>query len=114
MAFGTRVQFDAVRELAFGSIGASYSAIGTAITDHARLVCFSNSCDDEVYISLDGTTNNFRLAANSFKLLDLSTNKIRDDGFFIPVGTIFYVKRVSGAPTEGAVWVEVMSATGGV
>ncbi len=114
MAFGTRAEFDEVREVAFGSIGASYSAIGTALTDHARIIRFVNSTDDEVYISSDGSTNNFRMSANSFILFDFSTNKIRDDGLFVAIGTQFYVKRVSGAPTEGAVWIEVVSATGGV
>jgi hypothetical protein len=114
MAFGTRAQFDAVRELAFGSITTSYAAVGAALTDHARLVVITNSSDAEVYVSLDGTTNNLRLAANSFKLFDFSTNKIRDDGLFVTMGTVFYAKRVSGAPSTGAVWIEVVSATGGV
>jgi hypothetical protein len=114
MAFGTRAQFDAVRELAFGSITTSYAAVGAALTDHARLVVITNSSDAEVHVSLDGTTNNLRLAANSFKLFDFSTNKIRDDGLFVTMGTVFYAKRVSGAPSTGAVWIEVVSATGGV
>lgn len=114
MAFGTRVNFEPIREQAFGSIGASYAAIGTATVDHARLVSISNSTDADVYISLDGTTNMLRVASNSFKLFDLTTNKVSDDGFFIAEGTIFYVKRVSGAPTSGTVWIEVMYALGGV
>lgn len=114
MAFGTRAEFDAVREIAFGSISGSYTAIGSSLTDHARIVILSNSTNAEVYISVDGTTNNFRLAANSFKLIDFATNKIRDDGLFVPIGTTFYVKQVSGAPGSGAVWIEVISATGGV
>lgn len=114
MAFGTKVDFDAVREISFGSISASYTAIGTALTDHARLFCISNSTDVEVYISFDGVTNHLRLAANSFKLFDLTANEVQEDGFFLSVGTSFYVKRVSGAPASGAVWVEVLAATGGV
>lgn len=114
MAYGTRAQFDAVRELAFGSISGSYAALGTALTDHARIVRIANGTDAQIYVSVDGSTNNFRLAANSFALFDFSTNKIRDDGLFVAVGTQFYAKQVSGAPTSGAVWVEVVSAAGGV
>lgn len=113
MAYGTRVAFDAVRELAFGSISGTYAALGTPTADNARLLSISNSTDADVYISFDGTTNHLRLVANSFKLLDLSANKIRDDGLFIAVGTQVYVKQVSGAPTSGAVWAEIMSAEGG-
>ena len=114
MAYGTRATFDAVRELAFGSVGASYTAVGSALSDHARIVCMNNSTNEDVYISVDGTTNNFRLAANSFRLIDFSSNKIRDDGLFVSIGTVFYAKRVSGAPTSGTVWIEVTFATGGV
>lgn len=114
MAFGTRAQLDNVREVAFGSISGTYAAIGTALTDHARLIRFVNSTDVQVYISDDGVNNKLRLAANSYILFDFSANKIRDDGLFFPVGSQFYVKQVSGAPGSGAVWVEVVSAAGGV
>lgn len=113
MAFGTRVAFDAVRELAFGSISGTYAALGTPTSDNARLLSISNSTNADVYISFDGTTNHLRLVANSFKLFDLSANKIRDDGLFIAIGTQIYVRQVSGAPTNGAVWAEIMSAEGG-
>lgn len=114
MAFGTRAQFDAVREVAFGAISGTFTPIGGPLTDHARIVIFTNSTNVEVYISADGIVNNFRMAANSFKLIDFSTNKIRDDGLFVSIGTQFYVKEVAGAPGSGAVWIEVISAAGGV
>jgi hypothetical protein len=114
MAYGTRASFDTVRELAFGSISGTYAAVGTALTDNARIICMNNSTNADMYISVDGTNNYFRLAANSFRLIDFSSNKVRDDGLFVSVGTIFSVKQVSGAPTTGAVWIEVTFATGGV
>ena len=114
MAYGTRAAFEAVREVAFGSVGATYSALGAAVGDHARLVRFVNTGNAEVYISLDGATNHIRLAAGSFFLIDLSSNKVRDDGLFISVGTVFYVKYVTGALGSGDVWCEVMYAEGGV
>lgn len=114
MAFGTRVQFDAVRELAFSGISGSYATVGTPLTDHARIINFNNSTNVDIYISLDGTTNNLRLAANTFQLFDFSTNKIQDDGLFVPIGTQFYAKQVSGAPASGTVWIEVISGAGGV
>ena len=114
MAYGTRAQFDSVREVAFGGISGTYAAIGTSLTDHARIVRIANGTDAQIYVSVDGTNNNFRLAANSFALFDFSTNKIRDDGLFVAVGTQFYVKQVSAAPTTGSIWIEVVFAVGGV
>lgn len=114
MAYGTRVWFEPLRELAFGSIGAAYTAIGTGTVDYTRLFTISNSTDVDVYISLDGSTDNIRLSAGSAKVFDLTANKVQDDGFFIKKTTVFYVKRTAmGAPTTGSVWVEVMAAEGG-
>ena len=53
------------------------------------------------------------MAANSFLIIDLSTNKIRDDGLFLAIGTQFYVKQVTG-PSSGSVWIEVIHGEGGV
>lgn len=114
MSYGRYAAFEAVREAAFGAIAAAYTAIGTATTDYARVVSFFNSTDKDVYISLDGTTNHIRLASGSGQVIDVSTNKIRDDGLFIPKGTIFYQKRAAGAPSSGSVWIQVLYAQGGV
>lgn len=113
MAFGTKVQFEELRSLAFGSISGSYAAVGSATTDHARLVCFTNATNADLYISLDGITNHLIVPANGFKLLDLTANKVRDDGLFISKETIFYTKQVS-APSSGSLWIEVMYASGGI
>jgi len=114
MAYGRKVEFEAVREAAFGAIGAAYAALGTALTDHARIVSFYNTSDAEVYISFDGVNDHIRLASGSFQLFDLTANKVRDDGYFLANGTVIYQKRVGAAPTSGAVWAEVIVAAGGV
>lgn len=111
MAYGTRIAFDTVRELAFGSIIASYTAVGTPLTRHARIISFNNSTDAFIYISLDGVNNHLLLAPNSFQLFDFSANLIRDDGLFVAEGTQFYVK-TAGAPTKGEVWIEVITGIG--
>ena len=114
MAYGTRVRFEAIREAAFGTIGAAYSAVGSATGDHTRLAAIFNSTDADVYIPLDGVTNHLRIASGSGQIFDLTTNKVRDDGLFIAQGTTFYVKRAAGAPSSGLVWIEVLYADGGV
>jgi hypothetical protein len=113
MAFGTRVRFETLRSVAFGSITGSYAAVGSAATDHIRQVCFTNLTDANMLISLDGTNNNIIVPANGFKLLDFTTNKVQDDGFFMDVGTTFYIKYVS-APSSGTFYIETIYASGGV
>lgn len=114
MAYGRRAEFEAVREVAFGGIGATYAPLGAIITDNARIIGITNTTNTEVYISFDGITNHLRIAAYSFKLYDLTTNKVRDDGYFLARGTQIYQKRVAVAPTLGALWAEVIIATGSI
>jgi len=113
MAYGRVAKFEPIREAAFGAIGAGYSAVGTLTTDYTRIITFTNETDVDVYISFDGVTNHLRVVSGSSKVFDITTNKVRDDGLFIPKGTIFYVKRVAGAPSAGVVSIEVMYAAGG-
>lgn len=114
MAYGKRATFSAVRELDFGSISGTYAAVGTPTADHSRIISFQNGCNQDLYISLDGTTDNLRIAANSFKLFDLTTNEAGNEGLFLEVGTQIYVKEVSASVTSGTFWVEILFAEGGV
>lgn len=113
MAYGTRVQFNPIGVIAFGSLTNSYQAFGNAMPGHARLVRFCNSTDKDILVSADGVNDNLRIAANSFALFDFSTNRIQDDGLFVQKGDQFYVKYVA-APSQGAAWIEVITAAGGV
>jgi hypothetical protein len=113
MAFGTRVQFNPIGSVAFGSITGSYVAFGAPMPGHARIIRFCNSTNTDFLISADGVTDHIRVAANSFILFDFSTNRVQDDGLFVQKGDQFYIKYVS-APGSGAAWIEVITASGGV
>ena len=113
MAFGTRIQIDSVREIAASSISGSYTSLGVPTIDNSRIIILTNATGQEVYISFDGINDHFRMAGNSFKLLDFSANKVRDDGLFLSAGTQISVKFVSTTTVSGDVWVEVIHAEGG-
>lgn len=108
MAYPKRLLFEAIREVAFGAITANYAAVGAAIASPARLVRLTNDTDQDLYFSIDGTTNHMRLPPYSFLLLDLTANKVRDEGAFIAQGTIFYIKHTGAAPGSGNAWIEVI------
>jgi len=114
MAYGRRVAFEAIREVAFGGIGAAYAALGAPLEDNARLIMITNITDAEVYISLDGIVNHLRFAPSSYITIDITANKVRDDGYFIATGTTIYQKRVAAAPTAGSLWVEIMTTSSGI
>ena len=113
MAYGRRVQFEPIREVAFGGIGAGYTAIGGATIDYTRMVSMFSTLDAEVYISLDGINDHIRIPVTLGRVWDFNANKI-DDAFFIGKETTFYIKRVAGAPTSGNFWIEVTYAGGGL
>lgn len=114
MAYGRNARFEPIREVDFGSIGAAYSDVGTLTTDYTRLFSITNTTDVDLYFSLDGATDHIRVVSGSAKVYDITTNKVRDDGMFLPKGTVFSVKRADGAPSSGLVSIEVMYASGGV
>lgn len=108
MGYPKRLRIDAIRTVAFGGIGAAYAAVGAALTEPCRIFCLTNLTDVDVYFSLDGVTDHFIVPSNSFKLIDITANKVRDEGFFISEGTVFYIVRVAGAPTTGSAYIEVL------
>ena len=113
MAFGTRVFFENLRELNFGDFSGTYVPLGISFVNSVRLITLNNSTNQEIYISLDGINDHLRMAQNSFKLFDLSSNKVRDDGLFISSGTQIFIRYVSTIGTSGSIWLEAMYAEGG-
>ncbi len=112
MAFGTKATFDELRQIS-APLTFEYQAVGPPLADHARLIRIVNDLG-ELFISFDGVTDHIRMTDNSFFILDFSANKVRNDGLFLPVGTTFFTKLVSGSPLIGTLWIEVVSAKGGV
>ena len=108
MAYPQELTFDTIRSVAFGGIGAAYAAVGAAFTRPVRLIKVSNATDAAVFFSLDGTNDQDFIPANGFILYDLTANKVRDDGAFLRQGQNVYIKRVSGAPTSGSVYITVI------
>ena len=109
--FTSKAQVDGIRTLAFGSIGATYTAVGTSFAFQARIICFTNTTNQNVFFSMDGVTDQLIVTANSFKLLDVTVNHrpINQDDFCFAIGTQWYV-RYAAAPSSGAVYIEVVYA----
>lgn len=114
MAYGTRAAWETIRVVAFGSINATFTALGGILGHHTRQFRFVNTTNADISISVDGATEIIRMAAGSSFVNDLSTNKVQDDGLFLAEGTQFYIQYASGAPTSGSFWLEVMYAQGGI
>jgi hypothetical protein len=109
--FTTRAQVDAIRTLAFGSIGATYTAIGGPFAYQSRIICFTNTTNADVLFSMDGVTDEVIVPAGGFKLFDVTMNHrpVNMDDFCFSIGTQWYVRYLS-APTSGSVYLEVVYA----
>lgn len=104
MGLGTRILPEAQRSLAAASVTAGYAKIGTPFAHPALFVMFINATDQDVQISLDGSTDNFPLLSRSAFVFDVSSDKVVDRGLFIAQGTQVWAKQI-GVPTTGSVYV---------
>lgn len=103
--------FDQLRTVAFGSITASYVALGTPFTHMVRMVILTNNTDKDVLVSIDGVNDFLYMVKGTFKLLDISTNRETACNWYLPIGTQFYVKYVA-APGSGNFFIEAMYGIG--
>jgi len=104
MSVLTRLKIDRLRSLAFGSIVANYTAIGTRFEFPTRMVIIQNFTDADLMFSATGNTDHIPIRANSSMVLDGTANKTTDTGFFFIAGTTFHVKRIE-TPTKGTVYI---------
>jgi len=102
---------DEIRTVAFGGISGTYAPVGSPQAFQARIICFTNTTNADVFFSMDGSTNQLIVPAGSFKLFDITTNHrpVNQDDFVFANGTQWYVKQVS-APTSGSVYLEIVYA----
>jgi hypothetical protein len=105
-----RVQFDALRSLAYTGVSSSYAAVGTAFTRPARIVKITNTMDADATISFGGGIDNDYVPAGGFVLYDYCANMATQGGYMVQaIGTVVSAK-TSGSPSKGAVYVTVIEA----
>lgn len=109
--FTTKAKVDVLRTTAFGSITGSYVAVGTPFAFQGRIICFTNTTNEDVLFSMDGSTDALIVPAGSFKLFDVTMNHrpVNMDDFCFAIGTQWYVK-YTAAPSSGAIYIEVVYA----
>ena len=111
MSFTNKAQCDTLRTIAFGTVGATFTAVGAPLSFQARIICFTNTTNEDLIFSMDGVHDQLIVPAGSFKLFDVTTNHrpVNQDDFCFANGTQWYV-RYNVAPTSGSVYIEVVYA----
>lgn len=104
----SRLQFEDLRSLAFGSISGTYAGVGTKISNPARAILVNNATDVLMIFSIDGVNDHFVLPASTSLVLDIQANKSNIEGFYMAKGDRLYVKDNSAAASSGAVYFSVI------
>ena len=109
---GLKLNIEPIRALLFSSITGTYFKISSVPTlNAARLVCFTNLTNSNLFISINGTDDQLIVPSNGFKLLDIMTNHFPVDGspMQLPAQTTFWVRTATGStnPTSGLIFAEV-------
>ena len=107
MKFSTRIEFDELRRLGFGSIGAAYTSIGDALAYPARMIILQNFTDAMLVFSDDGVTDKLILGAYNPLVLDITTNGTDANGLYLGAGDRLYVKQEE-IPLTGSVFLTVI------
>lgn len=108
------VRIDAYRTKNFAAITNAFTTVGAALTKNWRIVRVINNTNGDMIFSVDGTTLNLFVPANSFVLYDCASNALpitTSDRFVFAIGTQFYVK-YSTVPTSGDVYIEGVYSSG--
>lgn len=95
------VRFDVVRSIAFGSIGATYTALGVPFAHAMRVVHFVNDTNGTYMISFDGVNDNVPILSEGFSLYDLTCDEDVGEQFRYQKNTQLYIKYLV-APTAVA------------
>lgn len=100
-ALSVRFSAETLRSLAFGSISGTYAGIGAAFANPIRQLYVQNLTDKTLVFSFNGIDDHFKLPEQGFLLLDVTSNKTQQGGWYIAEGTRIYVKQDSAAATAG-------------
>jgi hypothetical protein len=101
-----RLRAETCRSLAFGSIGAGYTAIGTAMENPVRALLLQNLTNATVWISFDGVHDHMPLMAQGYLMFDITSNRTQDTGWYLSEGDKLYCKQL-GIPGSGSVYLTV-------
>jgi len=101
-----RLMAETVRSIDHATIGAAYLGVGTAIDNPARLLLIQNFTNANLMFSLDGVNDHFPMLESSHIIIDISSNKTKDQGFYLSEGQRLYVKEIDN-PTSGSVYFTV-------
>jgi len=108
MGYPKEAIIDTLRSIAFGAVGAGYSAVGASFAGPVRLIGITNLTDQDLVFSDDGVNDKIILPSGAGKVYDISTNRTNQENFLIAQGKFAYIKHNGAAPTTGSCYIEIV------
>jgi len=112
MSPGNRFFMEPLRSLAFGSIGAAYTAVGSSLQGPARSFLVQNLTNVTLMFSWGNDIDHFVLPASTQFVYDSSSNKTHIRENLVSANTFLYVKEETAGPTSGNVYFSVFGGEG--
>lgn len=111
MSYPKRASFDNLRSIVAADIKSNYEVVGSAFEGPVRMIKIVNITDAPVLFSTDGTNDKDIIPTNSSSVYDISANRTNQENFLLAKGEFAYIKQLSGAPSQGAVYITVIRGT---
>lgn len=108
MAYPKEASFETLRTIAFGAIGAGYTAVGAAFTAPVRLIGITNLTNQNLLFSLNGVTDQVMIPAGAGKVFDISTNRSNQENLFFRENQFAYIRHAGAAPASGSCYIETV------
>ncbi len=102
-----------LKEFDATTLDGTFRNLGTVLANPAVKLQFLNTSDVDIYVSVDGATNKYRIPAGASITFDESTSNIpnKDQEYYESVGTQFTVTQVTGAGTSGDMIAHIITRT---
>jgi hypothetical protein len=111
-AYSTVVDWENLRSLPYTSMADTFVGIGTPFANPIRILSIYNSTDEDLFLSNDGVNDKIVIPAHSEQVYDIGANRSSQGGWLVlSAGRRLYVRYPASAPTQGAVYVEVIYGT---
>ena len=104
MSRSRRLRAETIKTLAFGSIAAGFTAIGTAFSNPVSKMYLTNLTDANLSFSHDGVNTHFILPKEGMLVYDISYDSLETT--FFSQGESLYVKQLQ-VPSAGSVYLTV-------
>lgn len=101
-----RFEFEQLRQLAFGNIGANFAQIGGDFENPLRKIVLYSTLDADCILSFDGVTDHWFFPSNNSAVLDIGPEPA------LAKNSGVWIRHTGAAPTTGAAYVVAMYGVG--